>query len=559
MSRPYRTAIRLVDQLIDGGNSLSGSEPNCAFLNAGDGTFATASALTGFDFPDDARAIALVDWDGDGDLDAWITNRTAPMIRYLRNDTPGSNRSLLLRLEGTSASHDAAGARVEVRLKGQADKPIVRSVKLGEGYLGQSTRWLHFGLGNDPVIESVRITWPGGSTEEISGCQPDHTLRIRQGTKEHASTPLAARQSGTAPAPLPAKKAELAAAVTLFHPVLFPALPSEDASGKPWNITDAQGPVLINLFASWCPDCAAELALWRDRAGEFRKAGVSPILLIADGQDTAHKSTPADAWKWLTQNNIPFPAGVLTEEAFRRITTAHRQLFGAIVNLPIPTSLLLDGKGRLAAIYRGPVTLERILADTAAASGNDGTARAAAALPWPGNWLQTPDPPDPAFWVNDLAARKSWTEAANLFERHKSTLRPHRNFTLIAGALSEKLAAAGQYGAAIATASAAFEKSPGDPSILNNLANLLLTVPDKTLRDPARALSLAEKAASATSGKVPAILDTLAAAQAAAGDFAKAAATEATALDLARNAGDSALIPLLEKALRAYREGRLPD
>ena len=98
--RTYRESIRRVDQLMDSGNSFSGREPNCAFLNLGDGTFATVSALSGFDFPDDARAIALSDWDGDGDLDAWITNRTAPMLRFLRNDTPSSKRSLLLRLEG---------------------------------------------------------------------------------------------------------------------------------------------------------------------------------------------------------------------------------------------------------------------------------------------------------------------------------------------------------------------------------------------------------------------------------------------------------------------------
>lgn len=146
-----------MDQLIDGGNSLSGREQNCAFLNLGDGTFATVSALSGFDFPDDSRAIALTDWDGDGDLDAWITNRTAPMLRYLRNDAPAANRSLLLKLEGTTAARDATGARAEVRLKGQPDKPLIRTVKSGEGFLGQSSRWLHFGLGTADIA-SVRVT-----------------------------------------------------------------------------------------------------------------------------------------------------------------------------------------------------------------------------------------------------------------------------------------------------------------------------------------------------------------------------------------------------------------
>ncbi len=104
-----------------------------------------------------------------------------------------------------------------------------------------------------------------------------------------------------------------------------------------------------------------KFSAWRDAADQFKAAGLTVALLIADGRDTAHRTDPATAFAWLKQHRIPFPAGTLTDEAFRRLTTAHRQLFGAIFNLPIPTSFLLDGKGRLAAIYRGSVSTERIL------------------------------------------------------------------------------------------------------------------------------------------------------------------------------------------------------
>lgn len=551
--RPYRAAIRRVDQLIDGGNSLSGSEPNCAFLNLGDGTFATVSAVSGFDFPDDARAIALVDWDGDGDLDAWITNRTAPMLRYLRNDTPAQNRSLLLKLRGSTASRDAAGARAEVRLKGQPDKPLIRTVKLGEGYLGQSSRALHFGLGT-AEIESVHVTWPGGKTEEIKDCLPGTSVRCTQSSPASAATPFV-RDASSAPAPLVPRSASLSGPVNLFHPVLFPPLPSTAPDGKPWTVTDTNGPLLINLFATWCPDCATELTTWRDAADQFKTDGVRVALLTADGRDPAHATGPASAWAWLKKNRIPFPAGILTDEAFRRLTTTHRQLFGAIVPLPIPTSFLLDGQGRLTAIYRGPVSLERILSDAAL---TDDT-RAAAALPWQGRWLQPPDPPDPSFWLSDLAAQQSWDEAAAFFQRHTVALRPHKDFALLAGSLGEKLAAAGRTAAAIAACEATLSKSPDTPAVLNNLAGLLATAPDKSLRQPARALALARQAATLSGGKVPAILDTLASAQAATGDYPAAATTAAQALTLARAAGDKALIALLEKSLAAYTAGHLPE
>ena len=61
--------------MIDSGKAFSGNERNCVFLNTRDGRFADISAGSGLDFPDDGRAIAVTDWDQDGDLDLWISNR----------------------------------------------------------------------------------------------------------------------------------------------------------------------------------------------------------------------------------------------------------------------------------------------------------------------------------------------------------------------------------------------------------------------------------------------------------------------------------------------------
>ena len=70
-----------------------------------------------------------------------------------------------------------------------------------------------------------------------------------------------------------------------------------------------------------------------------------------------------------------------------------------------------------------------------------------------------------------------------------------------------------------------------DPGTLNNLAWILVTVPDKTLRDPQRAITLAEKAVAIE--RSANILDTLAEAYYVAGLFQKAIETinEAIVLD----------------------------
>src|SRR6186997_1828092 len=104
---------------IRDGQSFSGRERNCFFLNTGYRHrrplhFADASAATALDLPDDARGMVMTDWDGDGDLDVLLTNRNAPRVRFLRNDC-ASGHWLAIRLTGDPAKNtprDAIGARV---------------------------------------------------------------------------------------------------------------------------------------------------------------------------------------------------------------------------------------------------------------------------------------------------------------------------------------------------------------------------------------------------------------------------------------------------------------
>ena len=167
----YDKAWSALNLLIRAGKPFSGGERNCAFLNLGktDTRFANISSASGLDFADDGRGLAYADWDGDGDLDLWLTNRNGPRVRFIRNNTPtGPNASwLALTLQGSTSNRDAIGARVEVHLKGEKT-PRIRTVTAGHGHLSQSSKTIHFGLGgNDPEIDHLTVRWPGGQTEKF--------------------------------------------------------------------------------------------------------------------------------------------------------------------------------------------------------------------------------------------------------------------------------------------------------------------------------------------------------------------------------------------------------
>ncbi len=95
--------------------------------------------------------------------------------------------------------------------------------------------------------------------------------------------------------------------------------------------------------------------------------------------------------------------------------------------------------------------------------------------------------------------------------------------------------------------------TPEDSMALNNLAWILATSSDASVRDGARAVTLAVKAVHASGGKNPNLVRTLAAARAEAGQFAEAAATAETAKALASAQRNPELASRLEEEIARYR------
>jgi tetratricopeptide (TPR) repeat protein len=92
-----------------------------------------------------------------------------------------------------------------------------------------------------------------------------------------------------------------------------------------------------------------------------------------------------------------------------------------------------------------------------------------------------------------------------------------------------------------------------DGNAENNLAWVLATYPDATIRNGNRAVELAEKAAALPGGQDPTVLRTLAAAYAEAGQFLKAIETAERASTLARMRQNPSLAETLQNEIALYR------
>jgi protein O-mannosyl-transferase len=108
---------------------------------------------------------------------------------------------------------------------------------------------------------------------------------------------------------------------------------------------------------------------------------------------------------------------------------------------------------------------------------------------------------------------------------------------------------------AIAHFQKAQETNPDDAEACNNLAWLLATASDSSLRNGAQALALAQKAGQLAGNENPTVLQSLAAAYAETGGYGEAAATARRALDFAVKQKNGPLSEALQTEIKLYQAG----
>jgi len=352
----YSQAWAAIGKLVyEEGGSWSGRERNCAFLNTGSLPFANVSAASGLDFPDDGRALAILDWDMDGKLDLLLRNRTAPTLRLMRNVGKGGGGFLSLELKGSKVQPDAIGARVTVEVGGQS---FTKTVHAGDGYLAQSSRRLHFGTGQAEGPARVTVRWPDGTLQVFSELPLNAHWRLEKGASDGSLLP---RAGGLSPkaihghlGPDPGKSTRAVVAAKL--PLTPLPVSSWDRPGR--RVGDLIGePVLLVFWATWCTNCHRQFQDFEAASQALSSAGPRVVLMSTD-----EVSKHGEAQRQMEGGPWGKDAGPADLAAWSLVVD---EIFGVSKEFPLPTSLLLDSAGQLVAIYRGPVDPEQLLRDTA--------------------------------------------------------------------------------------------------------------------------------------------------------------------------------------------------
>lgn len=144
---------------------------NYFYKNNGDLTFSNATEKWFNAKPSFSNGCTYADLDNDGDLEI-IINNINEEVQILEN-TLNKTNYLNISLKGSNKNRFGIGAKIN--LYSACGTQTIQHFTTN-GYLSSSSNKLHFGLSEDTIIDSLKITWPDNSTQKLQQITPNQEI-----------------------------------------------------------------------------------------------------------------------------------------------------------------------------------------------------------------------------------------------------------------------------------------------------------------------------------------------------------------------------------------------
>ncbi|QDK80349.1 RNA-binding protein [Spirosoma sp. KCTC 42546] len=141
-------------------------------------TFANVGTAWGLTQHSNSTGAAYADLDNDGDLDLVVNNTNQPAFIFQNEANKELHHHYLtVQLTGNGANTQGVGTKVTLYRKGKLQYVEQMPTR---GYQSSMSPRLHFGLGTDPVIDSLRVVWPTGKEQLLTNVKADQMLTVQE-------------------------------------------------------------------------------------------------------------------------------------------------------------------------------------------------------------------------------------------------------------------------------------------------------------------------------------------------------------------------------------------
>ncbi len=124
-----------------------------------------------------------------------------------------------------------------------------------------------------------------------------------------------------------------------------PSLSLSDLGGVQHQLSDYRGQVvLVNLWATWCPPCQAEMPLFQQYFERHKAEGFT-VIGVEDGEPAA------DVKAFATKYSLTFPIW---------LDPTHEATDHAFKTMNLPTSFVIDRSGQVRLTWLGAISEDNL-------------------------------------------------------------------------------------------------------------------------------------------------------------------------------------------------------
>ncbi|XWW47410.1 VCBS repeat-containing protein [Fibrella sp. USSR17] len=174
-------------------------KPDFLFQNKGNLAFTNVASEWGLKEHAVSNGAAYADLDDDGDLDLVMNSIDSEALLYENHiqdaDAKTKPNYLRLKLAGSKGNPTGLGAKLTIWYRGGQQQYAEQVIQ--RGYTSTVEPFVHFGLGDQAMVDSLLITWPGQKVQKLTNVTANQLLTLHEDRARPGTS-----SGGPEPAPL---------------------------------------------------------------------------------------------------------------------------------------------------------------------------------------------------------------------------------------------------------------------------------------------------------------------------------------------------------------------